>query len=380
MNSTGPDVCPFSNINDVLTEAETGGLNITQIVQSCPNVCSLAWGTGNPDLSGIGVRAPSVYQLHLLTEHVQAQLSYILQVALTIIFGPLFVAIFGLRKRLRLRRYTQEYFQQVQNSFLDVSAQFTIPVAVAAVVRLSQSPPFFEISFLQSLTTMQFFGLLSTTLAAVVAMPKRLDIRRILVIFLYLIVDFGFFMGVMSFLRTSKASATTIQELVNACKEYQPIAPGFIYPAPSQRSGLSNLTLKEYDASKTKEDWIILGLVLAGIAALITACFIFKFLYRILKERHPGFLGVIVSGLSGGVIYEMVQLQGKRLFMKAVTGSNFVDNQWGFGQVIAIFLWIPLVIQVIYYFCGMFPHFINTLCVPENEMLNVVLQFRRAQS
>lgn len=301
-----------------------------------------------------------------LTKPVQAQLSYILQVTLTIIFGPLFVAIFGLRKWLRLSRYTQEYLQQVQNSFLDVSAQFTIPVAVAAVVRLYQSPPFFEISFLQSLTTMQFLGLLSTTLAALVAMPKHPDTRRILVISLYLIVDFGFFMGMIGFLRTTKASATTIQELVNACKEYQPISPGFVYPAPSQGSGLSNLMLKEYDASKGKEGWIIWGLVLAGIVALIIACFIINFLYRILKERHPGFLGPIVLGLSGGVIYEMAQLQGKRLFMQAVTGSNFVDNQWGFGQVIAIFLWTPLIIQAIYYFCGMFPHFI-TNCVPETK-------------
>jgi hypothetical protein len=39
--------------------------------------------------------------------------------------------------------------------------------------------------------------------------------------------------------------------------------------------------------------------------------------------------------------------------MKAVTGTDFVDNQWGFGQVIAIFLWVPLLIQVLYYTCRM---------------------------
>lgn len=35
--------------------------------------------------------------------------------------------------------------------------------------------------------------------------------------------------------------------------------------------------------------------------------------------------------------------------MKDVTGVNFQDNQWGFGQVIALFLWAPLLIQSLYY-------------------------------
>ena len=52
MNSTA---CLFSSINQVLHKAETSGLNITTTIQNCPDICTLAWGTGNPDLSGIGV-------------------------------------------------------------------------------------------------------------------------------------------------------------------------------------------------------------------------------------------------------------------------------------------------------------------------------------
>jgi len=47
--------CSFSSIYQVLAKADQGILNITQVVQSCQNICSLAWGVGNPDLSGIGV-------------------------------------------------------------------------------------------------------------------------------------------------------------------------------------------------------------------------------------------------------------------------------------------------------------------------------------
>jgi len=47
--------CSFPSIYQVLAEADKGNLNITQVVQRCQNICSLAWGVGNPDLSGIGV-------------------------------------------------------------------------------------------------------------------------------------------------------------------------------------------------------------------------------------------------------------------------------------------------------------------------------------
>jgi hypothetical protein len=31
--------------------------------------------------------------------------------------------------------------------------------------------------------------------------------------------------------------------------------------------------------------------------------------------------------------------------MKAATGSSFADDQWGFGQVVAIFLWLPVLVE-----------------------------------
>jgi len=59
MNNTtanGNLTCPFSSISQVLYDAETGNLNMTSTIHSCPDLCTLAWGSGNPDLSGIGVR------------------------------------------------------------------------------------------------------------------------------------------------------------------------------------------------------------------------------------------------------------------------------------------------------------------------------------
>lgn len=34
---------------------------------------------------------------------------------------------------------------------------------------------------------------------------------------------------------------------------------------------------------------------------------------------------------------------------KAISGADFQDDEWGFGQIIAVCLWIPLCLQVVYY-------------------------------
>ena len=70
MNNTtanGNLTCSFSSISQVLYNTETGNLNITNTIQSCPNICTLAWGIGNPDLSGIGVRYTCLCIVEVLT-------------------------------------------------------------------------------------------------------------------------------------------------------------------------------------------------------------------------------------------------------------------------------------------------------------------------
>jgi len=41
-------------------------------------------------------------------------------------------------------------------------------------------------------------------------------------------------------------------------------------------------------------------------------------------------------------------LQTMRSELRDITGGDFQDDQWGFGQIIAVFLWIPLCLQVVY--------------------------------
>jgi hypothetical protein len=86
-------------------------------------------------------------------------------VILVIIFGPVFCLIYIGAKPKKRNKLREAY-----TGFLDISAQFTIPVAIASIVRLKQSAPFYEITFLDSPLTMEFLGLLCTIVTGVCIM------------------------------------------------------------------------------------------------------------------------------------------------------------------------------------------------------------------
>ena len=58
--ASGPEKqeCDFNSIQEFFEYAYEENLNITAEVQSCQKLCLLTYGTGNPDLSGIGVSNP----------------------------------------------------------------------------------------------------------------------------------------------------------------------------------------------------------------------------------------------------------------------------------------------------------------------------------
>ncbi|TFK67424.1 hypothetical protein BDN72DRAFT_859158 [Pluteus cervinus] len=338
--------CGFSSLNDVLNQAATHDTNITELVQSCQSICNLVWGTGNPDLSGIG-----------------ANISYILQFVLIIIFGPIFLLVYGMRDRLgdylnkrwgvdkeKIVVWVAE-FVQLQDTFTDASAQFTISVSVAMIVRIKQGAPLYEITFLHALTSMQFLGLLSVLVASA-ATAKEKTGRRAALLILYGLVDFGFYMGLVGFLRTSKASWSHIQELGTACEGYGTILPGFTYAKSANFPNMSVNWKSDFNphhfAHNLEIMGIVVGFILAGALGVCLTALICKGLYEVFRAANTAWLGFISFGFTPGVLFFLVEMERTRSVMRSLTGSEFQDNQWGFGQVVSLFLWIPLVIQIFF--------------------------------
>jgi len=40
-------------------------------------------------------------------------------------------------------------------------------------------------------------------------------------------------------------------------------------------------------------------------------------------------------------------MQSARKDFKALTGPDSQDDEWGFGQIVAVYLWIPLCLKIV---------------------------------
>ncbi|KZP25982.1 hypothetical protein FIBSPDRAFT_1041064 [Athelia psychrophila] len=339
--------CAFPSINDLLAQAEAGQANITTVVSTCAGICSMAWGAGNPDLSGVGLI-----------------ICYVFQAVLTVLFGPLFCVFYQcLHKNLAAK--TDKNLGALHDAFLDAIAQFSVPVAVATVIRFRQNPPFYEIVFMQSLVTMQFLSLLATAVAAGI-FDERKSPTRITVICVYGLVDFGFYMGLLGGLRTSVARWDAINELGDACQAYGTILPGFqaikklrwLLPhvnwGDDSFSDSFSFTESANDMAEDKMAGIIIGFILAGIICLGIVVGVGWLLWEMFRRKYIPPIGLVSLGLSIGMLVELARMEQARTVMQNITGSDFADNEWGFGQIVSLFLWVPMCAQAMYCLLSLF--------------------------
>ncbi|KZP20591.1 hypothetical protein FIBSPDRAFT_826925 [Athelia psychrophila] len=276
----------FPSINDLLVQAEAGQVNITTVVSTCQEICTMAWGAGNPDLSGIGLI-----------------ICYVLQTVLAFLLGPLFCMFY-----FSFAGETQKNLEELHDTFLDTIAQFSIPVAVATVIRLHQNPPFYEIDFMHSLATMQFLSLLAT------ALP-----------------------GLLPYVNWGADFRQSFKDAFNFKKMFD-------------FKDMFKLDAKEL--AEFKAVLIIFGMIMAACVCLVIVSGVGWLLWNIFgiweRAERVGPIGLMSLGLSIGTLVELVRMEQIRTIMQHIAGPDFADNQWGFGQVVSLFLWVPVCTQAIY--------------------------------
>jgi hypothetical protein len=289
----------------------------------------------------------------------QITISYIIQFTLFVILGPIFIGLYSLRGRGFVSQRAVRRLEKLQDTFIDVSSQFTITITIAAVVRTKQNAPFFEITFIESLTMMQFAGFFASVVAAGVTAERKKPFR-IVIFVLYGFMNFGFYMGIVGYLYTSRSRFQDIKDLSIACQGYGFLLPAFTYARSLKLTGISakvllggilKLSWNSLKRSIGQFFSIIIYLLLpcAAVFLLYASAILVWFLYKALISKNAYILGGMSLAFTVWALVELVEMMRKRDILKSLSGDAFHDNKWGFGQVVALCLWFPLLFQGFYY-------------------------------
>jgi hypothetical protein len=112
----------------------------------------------------------------------------------------------------------------IHDTFVDASATFSIPVAFAAVMRIKQHAPFYELYLIRELIYMQYSSLMCVVFVTLSTLselgPYHKGSKRVLIIVLYGALEFGLFWGQIGSLvnNDQRWESSTAKELINACR------------------------------------------------------------------------------------------------------------------------------------------------------------------
>ncbi|KAG4444080.1 hypothetical protein IFR05_000433 [Cadophora sp. M221] len=308
-------------------------LNITEVVTACPEHCKLAWGTGNPDLSGIGVF-----------------ISYALQLVICIVLGPGHIVLYRCFNQSR-----HDYLESIQLVALNTTILFALPVAIASFTYLKTGPDLFEMAFIYYLNLMQFLAgisLFCSWVTCAVRANNEIDFRSIATVFVGGSLHTGLFGGLLSWIDKSSFKDQRFVEFVSICKTYGYLIPN-LPPVLLRRPPI-------VPSNRRLNDFVLVCIIAGGVLLLMI-------LFRLLVHYEKRIEALLVRtapigetnefwsfklaacmvslGCTSTIAWSFAKMHVIREQLTQNTKGRVEDNEWGFGQVVAIFLWIPLLLE-----------------------------------
>ncbi|UKZ80087.1 hypothetical protein TrVFT333_007852 [Trichoderma virens FT-333] len=200
--------------------------------------------------------------------------------------------------------------------------------AVATLVRMGQHPTIFEIAEMQILNFVQLNSLL------VIFFCLIHPIARWWQRFLQFLLGFALATAALSQSQLSGHSETDWLQASLGCQN----EPAFrkVTPVPYNKAVV-------YAAA---------GLCILSFFAQTTTTVFPRIQQRPSLRRVLAILTVVWSLLTTlslvGMVWGLVKLWGQRSELIKVAGPEFEDNEWGFGQVAALFTWLPIPVEISY--------------------------------
>ncbi|KAM7211992.1 hypothetical protein V8F06_012621 [Rhypophila decipiens] len=363
--------CEFDTIMGLVNHVLSGNrtsYNVSFLIQTCPDVCGLVYGTGNPDISGVG-----------------AVVSYVIQGVSSLIFGPL-LALFTLY--LGSNRLQDSYFAYdphqlgVANHFISVSKSIhqaniitAFAVLFAGVYRIANGSDIPTVGESELLSTLSTYQLLTCTVCTISYLPLHPTSRLAekVVMGIYTFGTFFFWFSILFSGSEGYNSVVALKGIASRCIHKSIITPGIPQPVlfdniliiPPVRKGINpgvhhagpkmDHTIKWKWPLRSLWSmgviyWICLHNVLLPLLGWILRELtrpLFRKLADILRVG-PRRLGTLSAAIVLSIFFlvcvkPLVQsLFETREHIRSLAGESYEDNDWGFGQVTAVMTWVPV--------------------------------------
>lgn len=297
---------------------------------------------------------------------------------MTLLFGPLLRILHRLAPKS-----ARGPLQDTHKEFLNATILIAISVLIATIVYVKQADLLFEVTFLYYLVTMQFLALLGTALSTLQFWkdrPKKANFKetvsklrpkerqfwrdrvaemkrhrqhwqeQTVIITLTCFIGFGLYLGSLSLIRGQSVSLSLLPELISSCSSYGQIVPDIpaaTSPAPNINWNLLNHMWTTIHAPGNFIVCLIFVLIIIVAVVLLIAAAVGTFMALLRILAHSFGNSLITLAFAIGVLFCAGQMQVKRNDLRELAGETYTDSQWGFGQVVAVFVWIPTTLRLI---------------------------------
>lgn len=258
--------------------------------------------------------------------------AYTIQVILTILTGPAYRTLYLVLSPSESNSFVEK-LKKVQTVFSASNGFFVLAGAVASIARLSQNPPMFEIAQMQAMAFLHINGILVMFFCLVRPMSHRIT-RSVLytVVFIFVLVVLG-----MSQLSGSWRSNWRLAS--DGCAQ--------------QSTDFDVITPVWYPW------WAGIILTIGGMAGFWLQSLKSKFqdsqahmvLFKVLMSAWALLIGLLIAGMATG----LAMMWRQRNHLHSVAGADFEDDDWGFGQIAALFIWAPIPVEILFVLDGEHP-------------------------
>jgi hypothetical protein len=255
--------------------------------------------------------------------------AYSIQTALTILLGPVYRILY--LSLAPVSSFIRD-LKDIQTNFFSSNGFFVGSSALATLANLSQNPSTFEIAEMQAMAFLQVNSILVTFFCLVVAQPMSRWAARVLLyftVFVLVIVALG-----KSHLGSgSKANWRLASDgCAHSSTDYSVINP---IPYPSW-------TVAIFAVAGTIAFW------LQSLKEKFQADMLHKSLFRLLMLFWVLLIGLLAAGMMVG----LTMMWRQRRHLRSLARDQFEDDQWGFGQIAALAIWAPILVELLYILNG----------------------------